>query len=114
VAIVATTVVIFILLAYLYTSDVNAANAYIFLSSAIVGWVLLIVLALLGAFFIGMLVGYRVLVVGKFTPFEISMMETKEDVRRLARSLEDLTCKLGAEDTDVKHVTPTEDVEDDE
>jgi hypothetical protein len=53
-----------------------------------------IVLALLGAIFLGLFLGHRTLSVGGFTPFEKSMLEMKEDIKKIDERLEKIEKKL--------------------
>jgi hypothetical protein len=54
----------------------------------------IIVMALLGAIFLGLFLGHRTLSVGGFTPFEKSMLEMKEDIKRIDERLEKIEEKL--------------------
>jgi len=54
----------------------------------------IIVLALLGAIFLGLFLGHRTLSVGGFTPFEKSMLEMKEDIKKIGERLEEIERKL--------------------
>ena len=54
----------------------------------------IIVLALLGAIFLGLFLGHRTLSVGSFTPFEKSMLEMKEDIKKIGERLEEIERKL--------------------
>jgi len=54
----------------------------------------IVVLALLGAIFLGLFLGHRILSVGGFTPFEKSMLEMKEDIKKIDERLEKIEKKL--------------------
>lgn len=54
----------------------------------------ILVLALLGAIFLGLFLGHRTLSVAGFTPFEKSMLEMKEDIKKIDRRLEKIERKL--------------------
>ncbi len=53
-----------------------------------------IVLALIGAIFVGMYISHRILTVRGFTPFEKAMLEMKEDINKIKQKLENIEKKL--------------------
>lgn len=53
-----------------------------------------IVLALIGAMFVGMYISHRILTVRGFTPFEKAMLEMKEDINKIKQKLENIEKKL--------------------
>ena len=55
----------------------------------IIGWFGLITLGLIGAFFLGMLWGHRILSIGSFTPFEEEMIRMREDIKQIVEILEE-------------------------
>jgi uncharacterized membrane protein (UPF0182 family) len=50
-------------------------------------WVVVIVLALIGAIFVGMYLAHRILSIGGFTPFERAMLKMREDVKKINERL---------------------------
>lgn len=56
---------------------------FIYITSAIIGWTVLVLIALMGAFFLGLAVGHRVAAKSDFTPFEKEMLVMKEEVKHL-------------------------------
>ncbi|UCE74190.1 MAG: hypothetical protein JSV56_00415 [Methanomassiliicoccales archaeon] len=67
----------------LLTGIVEITDVFVYLMSAIVGWIVLIILALIGAIFIGMLLSHRILTVGAFTPFEEEMLKMRGDIKKI-------------------------------
>jgi len=65
-------------------------DVFVYVRTAIVGWIILIVLALIGAIFIGMFLSHRILTVGTFTPFEEEMLKMREDIIEINRKLDSL------------------------
>lgn len=63
-------------------------HLYNMLVTAIVGWMVIILFAILGAFFIGLLYGHRILSIKGFTPFEKSVLEMKTDIEKINERLE--------------------------
>jgi predicted membrane protein len=65
-------------------------DVFFYIRTAIVAWTALIILALIGAIFIGMLLSHRILSIGGFTPFEEEMLKMREDIKEINRRLEKL------------------------
>jgi len=55
----------------------------ILVTSYVIGWSVLILIALMGAFFLGLGVGHRAASKTDFTPFEVEMLKMKEEVKAL-------------------------------
>ncbi len=74
----------------LLTGIVEIKDVFVYIMSAIVGWIVLIVLALIGAILIGMLLSHRILSTGAFTPFEEEMLKMREEIKTINEKLEKL------------------------
>lgn len=55
---------------------------------------LIILFALVGAYFFGMLTTHHVIKDRSFTPFERSMLEMREDVKKIAEELKELKTRM--------------------
>lgn len=73
---------------------VDAGNVFEWMKWFIFSAFFILVLALLGAIFLGLFLGHRILSVGGFTPFEKSMLEMKEDIKKINGRLEKIEEKL--------------------
>ncbi len=62
----------------------------------VLGLVLLAVLALIGAVFLGMVISHRIIAGQGFTPFEEEMLKMRQEVRELHDRLDVLMEKMGA------------------
>ena len=60
----------------------SALNTLFFLAQTIVGWLFVIVVAIVGALLLGMFISHRLLTHGGFTPFEEEMMRMRKDVQQ--------------------------------
>lgn len=69
---------------------VRVDRVFIILIGVIIAWVGLIVLAIIGALFLGMFLSHRILSVGGFTPFEAEMIRMQEDIKIIKKILENL------------------------
>ena len=58
-------------------------SLFLLIISAFIGWSVLILIALMGAFLLGLAVGHRAASKSDFTPFEIEMLKMKEEVKSL-------------------------------
>jgi len=58
--------------------------------------VVISVLAIVGAVFVGMFVSHRILSTKGFTPFEQEMLRMRQEVRDLAERIDAISAKLGA------------------
>ena len=63
-------------------------SIFFFLTTALIAWIFLIAFALIGAFFLGMLMSHRILSIGSFTPFETEMIRMQEDIKEILSILE--------------------------
>lgn len=77
----------------------DITDVFFYIRTAIVAWTALIILALIGAIFIGMLLSHRILSIGGFTPFEEEMLKMREDIKEINRRLEKL---IGEENRDYR------------
>jgi hypothetical protein len=71
----------------IFTGIVEIKDVFVYIMSAIVGWIVLIVLALIGAILIGMLLSHRILSTGAFTPFEEEMLKMREEIKAINEKL---------------------------
>ncbi|UCG68226.1 MAG: hypothetical protein JSV09_10410 [Thermoplasmata archaeon] len=86
-------IMLFIIIALfvsLLTGIIEITDVFVYLMGAIVGWTALIILALIGAIFIGMLLSHRILSIGAFTPFEEEMLKMREDIKSINKKLDSL------------------------
>jgi hypothetical protein len=65
-------------------------DVFFFVRMAIVTWVALILMALIGAIFFGMFLSHRILSIGGFTPFEEEMLKMREDINTINKKLDSL------------------------
>lgn len=68
----------------------DITDVFFFVRMAIVTWVALILMALIGAIFIGMFLSHRILSIGGFTPFEEEMLKMREDIKSINIKLDSL------------------------
>lgn len=59
--------------------------------------VVIAILAIIGAVFVGMLVSHRIMSAQGFTPFEEEMLRMRQEVRSLQERVEAIASKLGVE-----------------
>ena len=71
------------------TGILDITEVYIFVAGAIIGWSAIILLALIGAIFIGMFLSHRILSTGTFTPFEEEMLKMRQEVTEMKMLLEE-------------------------
>ena len=62
-------------------------SLFLLIISAFIGWSVLILIALMGAFLLGLAVGHRAASKSDFSPFEIEMLKMKEEVKSLKELL---------------------------
>ncbi len=62
-------------------------STVLLLTTLVIGWLLLIVTAIIGAFLLGLLAGARIAAKSDFTPFEEAMLKMREEVREMRRHL---------------------------
>ena len=60
------------------------------------GLVVIAILAIIGAVFLGMVISHRIMSGQGFTPFEEEMLKLRPEVRELRDRLDDIAAKLGA------------------
>lgn len=65
-----------------------------YMMTFVLGWVVILILAILGAGLIGMLFGYRIFAIRNFTPFEEGVLEMKDDLREIKEKLKILEEEL--------------------
>ncbi|MEA3200691.1 MAG: hypothetical protein QOE90_2119 [Thermoplasmata archaeon] len=63
-------------------------NLAIFVLTQAIGFVLLLVLGVVGGAFVGMLLAHRMLANRQFTPFERTVLESLEEIRARLETLE--------------------------
>lgn len=81
--------IIIFLLALFFYPDITE-DTFFFIKAVILAWIVLIVLALIGAIFVGMFLSHRILSIGGFTPFEEEMLKMREDINTINRKLDSL------------------------
>ncbi len=57
--------------------------------------VVIAILAIIGAVFLGMLISHRIMAAQDFTPFEKEMLKMRQEVRELQGGVESIAAKLG-------------------
>jgi hypothetical protein len=62
-------------------------SIFLLIISAIIGWSVLILIALMGAFLLGLAVGHRAASKTDFSPFEVEMLKMNEEVKALKEML---------------------------
>ncbi len=70
------------------TGIVDFDEIFLWVMGTLVGWTVIIVLALIGAIFLGMLISHRILSIGAFTPFEEEMLKMREDIKAIKKKLD--------------------------
>ena len=68
----------------------DITDVFFFVRMAIVTWIALILMALIGAIFFGMFLSHRILSIGGFTPFEEEMLKMREDINAINKKLDSL------------------------
>lgn len=96
----------------------DVKDVFFYFYTAIIGWTMLFLLSLVGAFLLGMLVAYRIFSKGDFTPFELEMMRMKDDLKRMERKINTIVdapkervpggAKPGSEDDDATGTDPVD------
>jgi len=88
----------------------DVKDVFFYFYTAIIGWTMLFLLSLVGAFLLGMLVAYRIFSKGDFTPFELEMMRMKDDLKRIEKKINTIVdTQKGRSPEDTKQ-GPTNDV----
>lgn len=80
--------IIVLFFAFFFYPDIT--DVFFYLRAAIVGWIVLILLALIGAIFVGMFLSHRILSIGGFTPFEKEILKMREDIDSINKKLDKL------------------------
>lgn len=75
----------FILIAF---NILDIQDIFLYMMGGIVGWSVIIVLALIGAIFVGMMLSHRILTIGAFTPFEEEMLKMREDIKAIKEKMD--------------------------
>ncbi|UCF08024.1 MAG: hypothetical protein JSW28_10355 [Thermoplasmata archaeon] len=79
----------------IFTGILDIDSVYFWVVGAIVSWSAMIILALIGAIFVGMLLSHRILSVGSFTPFEEEMLKMRQDITAINEKLETIMAEGG-------------------
>ena len=69
---------------------VDIDEIFLWVMGTLIGWTVIIVLALIGAIFIGMLLSHRILSIGAFTPFEEEMLKMREDIKAIKEKMDSI------------------------
>jgi hypothetical protein len=83
----------------IFTGILDINDVYFWAAGTIISWSALIILALIGAIFVGMLLSHRILSAGTFTPFEEEMLRMREDIKEINEKLEALLSQEGMEES---------------
>lgn len=78
------------------TGVLSTSNLLGFFVLFVFGLVVVSVLAMVGAAFLGIFISHRILSTQEFTPFEEEMLRMRQEVRDLSDRLEAIASKLGA------------------
>jgi hypothetical protein len=78
IAIVVTVAIVPVIIYFLDYKEI-----FIYILSAVVGWTVLVLIAIMGAFLLGLAVGHRIASKSEFTPFEVEMIKMKEEVKHI-------------------------------
>lgn len=74
----------------MFTGILDIDSVYFWVAGTIISWSALIILALIGAIFVGMLLSHKILSSGTFTPFEEEMLKMRQDISAINEKLEAL------------------------
>ncbi len=88
--------VLVVIWAGVYLGWINPGNLAVSFFLIVLGLVVVAVLALIGAVFLGMVISHRIMAGQGFTPFEEEMLKMRQEVRELHDRMDVLTEKLGA------------------
>jgi hypothetical protein len=91
-------ILIIIPLTLIMLNILDIQDIFLYMMSGIVGWSAIIILALIGAIFVGMMLSHRILTIGAFTPFEEEMLKMREDIKTINAKL-DKMAPQNSEDT---------------
>ena len=77
------------------TGVINASNLIASFFTFVVALVVVSILSIIGAVFVGMFVSHRILSGKGFTPFEQEMLRMRQEVRELSDRLGEIAARLG-------------------
>ncbi len=77
------------------TGLINASNLIASFFTFVVALVVVSILSIIGAVFVGMFVSHRILSGKGFTPFEQEMLRMRQDVRELTDRVEEIAARMG-------------------
>jgi len=77
------------------TGVINASNLIASFFTFVVALVVVSILSIIGAVFVGMFVSHRILSGKGFTPFEQEMLRMRQEVRELSDRLGEIATRLG-------------------
>ncbi len=77
------------------TGVINASNLIASFFTFVVALVVVSILSIIGAVFVGMFVSHRILSGKGFTPFEQEMLRMRQDVRELTDRVEEIAARIG-------------------
>jgi len=80
---------ILLFLALGYVSIIESQEVFWVMNAFITGWSFTIVFAIVGGVLFGMLLGYRILSVSQFTPFEKSMLEMRSEIKSIKEKFDE-------------------------
>ncbi len=87
--------VLVVIWAGVYIGWINPGNLAVSFFLIVLGLVVVAVLALIGAVFLGMVISHRIMAGQAFTPFEEEMLKMRQEVRELRDRVEAIAEKLG-------------------
>ena len=79
------------------TNVITPGNLIGFFLAFVFALVVISVLAIVGAVFVGMFVSHRILSTQGFTPFEQEMLRMRQEVRTIAERLDELSERIGVD-----------------
>ncbi len=79
-----------------YVGWINPGNLAVSFFLIVLGLVVVAVLSLIGAVFLGMVISHRIMSGQGFTPFEEEMLKMRQEVRELHDRMDAILEKLGA------------------
>ena len=75
---------------------ITPGNLVVYFYIFVYAIVLVAILAIIGAVFLGTVISHRIMSGQGFTPFEEEMLKMRQEVRELRDRLDDIAAKLGA------------------
>jgi uncharacterized protein YneF (UPF0154 family) len=79
-----------------YVGWINPGNLAVSFFLIVLGLVVVAVLSLIGAVFLGMVISHRIMAGQGFTPFEEEMLKMRQEVRELHDRMDAILEKLGS------------------